>query len=60
MVLLNRELQQLKLEYRHSEQSLSKAQKSLLDTKKQLEAKDQALEKVRRERDELSALASQD
>ena len=39
---------------------MSKAQKNLTETKKQLEAKDLALEKVRRERDELSALASQD
>lgn len=60
MVLLNRELQQLRIEFRHSESSFSKAQKNLTETKKQLEAKDLALEKVRRERDELSALASQD
>jgi len=31
-----------------------------MEIKKQLEAKDVALEKVRRERDELSAIASQD
>ena len=60
LVLLNRELQQSKLELRQNSEQLHKTQRQLADYQKMVQAKDQALEKVRRERDELTAVVSQD
>lgn len=58
LVMLNRDYQSLKIEHRHQQDLLSKSQKQLLEAQKQITLKDQSLEKLRRERDDLSALVS--
>jgi chromosome segregation ATPase len=57
---MNRELTKLKAELRILQDSLKKTEKDRYDTKKTLESKENALEKLRKERDELSAIVNTD
>lgn len=60
LVTLNRELQKLRSESRILNEQHKKAEKERLDLKKAVEAKDAALEKLRKEKDELWAIVNTD
>jgi hypothetical protein len=57
---MNRELTKLKAELRLNTDQLKKSEKERLDFKKSLESKDLALEKLRKEKDELWSIVSTD
>ena len=57
---MNRELTKLKAELRLNTEQLKKSEKERLDFKKSLESKDLALEKLRKEKDELWSIVSTD
>ncbi len=57
---MNRELSKLKAELRLSTDSLKKSEKERLEFKRSLESKDQALEKLRKDRDELWSIVNTD
>ena len=60
LVQVSRELATLKLDHRHQTETLTKTAKQLADLQKQTQAKQEQLDKLRKERDSLAALASQD
>lgn len=57
---MNRELTKLKAELRLNTDQLKKSEKERMDFKKSLESKDLALEKLRKEKDELWSIVSTD
>lgn len=58
--MMNRELSKLKAELRTTSDNFKKSEKEKYETKKNLESKDNALEKLRKERDELWAIVNTD
>lgn len=60
MVTLNREVSKLKAELRSIQEQYKKSEKERLEGAKSLQAKDNALEKLRKERDELWAVVNTD
>ena len=57
---MNRELTKLKAELRLNSDQLKKSEKERLDFKKSLDSKDLAMEKLRKEKDELWSIVSTD
>ena len=57
---MNRELTKLKAELRLNSDQLKKSEKERLDFKKSLDSKDVAMEKLRKEKDELWSIVSTD
>jgi hypothetical protein len=57
---MNRELTKLKAELRLNTDQLKKSEKERLDFKKSLDSKDLAMEKLRKEKDELWSIVSTD
>jgi chromosome segregation ATPase len=57
---MNRELTKLKAELRLNSDQLKKSEKERLDYKKSLDSKDLAMEKLRKEKDELWSIVSTD
>lgn len=57
---MNREITKTKAELRITTEQLKKSEKERLDFKKSLESKEVALDKLRKERDELWAIVSTD
>jgi len=57
---MNRELSKLKAELRLNSDQLKKSEKERLDFKKSLDSKDLAMEKLRKEKDELWSIVSTD
>jgi TolA-binding protein len=57
---MNRELTKLKAELRLNTDQLKKSEKDRLDYKKSLDSKDLAMEKLRKEKDELWSIVSTD
>jgi hypothetical protein len=57
---MNRELTKLKAELRLNTDQLKKSEKERLDYKKSLDSKDLAMEKLRKEKDELWSIVSTD
>lgn len=57
---MNREISKLKAELRTTGDNLKKSEKEKYDCKKTLEAKENAVEKLRKERDELWAVVNTD
>ncbi len=57
---MNRELSKLKAELRLNTDQLKKSEKERLDFKKSLDSKDLAMEKLRKEKDELWSIVSTD
>jgi hypothetical protein len=57
---MNRELTKLKAELRLNSDHLKKSEKERLDYKKSLDSKDLAMEKLRKEKDELWSIVSTD
>ena len=57
---MNRELSKLKAELRTNTDLLKKSEKERLDFKRSLESKDQALEKLRKDKDELWSIVNTD
>jgi predicted nucleic acid-binding Zn-ribbon protein len=60
LVTLSREVQKLRAESRLATDQLKKCDKERIELKKALEAKDAALEKVRKDKDELWAIVNTD
>lgn len=60
LVVMSRELTKLKSEIRLSNESLKKSEKERYDVKKSLEGKDTALEKLRKDKEELWAIVNTD
>jgi hypothetical protein len=60
LILLNRELARIKQEYRLGQENLKKVEKENYDKTKSLQAKDTALDKVRKEREELWTIVNTD
>lgn len=60
LVMMNREINKLKVELRTCQETLKKSEKEKYDCKKNLEGKENALEKLRKERDELWAIVNTD
>ena len=58
--MMGREISKLKAEIKQSQDSLKKSEKEKYECKKNLEAKDTAVEKLRKERDELWAIVNTD
>lgn len=58
--MMNREITKLKGELRGSQESQKKSEKEKYECKKNLEGKENALEKLRKERDELWAVVNTD
>ena len=58
--MMNRELTKLKAELRLNTDQLKKSEKERLDFKKSLDSKDLAMEKLRKEKDELWSIVSTD
>jgi hypothetical protein len=58
--MMNREISKLKTELRSTLDTLKKSEKEKYDTKKSLESKENAVEKLRKERDELWAIVNTD
>jgi hypothetical protein len=57
---MNREITRLKAELRVTAETLKKSEKEKYDCKKNLEGKDTAVDKLRKERDELWAIVNTD
>ena len=57
---MNRDLTKLKAELRLSAEQLKKSEKERVDFKKSLESKELAMEKLRKEKDELWSIVSTD
>ena len=57
---MNRDLTKLKAELRLSTEQLKKSEKERVDFKKSLESKELAMEKLRKEKDELWSIVSTD
>ena len=57
---MGREISKLKAELRTTSETLKKSEKEKYDCKKNLEGKDTAVEKLRKERDELWAVVNTD
>jgi hypothetical protein len=60
LIVMNRELSKLKAELRTNTDLLKKSEKERLDFKRSLESKDQALEKLRKDKDELWSIVNTD
>ena len=60
LVLANREVTKLKAEQRSSNDTYKKSERENFDLKKQVSAKQTALEKLRKEKDELWAIVNTD
>ena len=60
LVMMSREISKLKAELRTAQDSLKKSEKSQYDCKKSLEGKETAVDKLRKERDELWAVVNTD
>ena len=60
MIVMNRDLTKLKAELRLSTEQLKKSEKERVDFKKSLESKELAMEKLRKEKDELWSIVSTD
>ena len=60
LVNVNRELTKLKAEQRNNGETLKKSEKENFDLKKSLTAKQNALDKLRKEKDELWAIVNTD
>jgi len=58
--MMGREISKLKAELRTTSETLKKSEKEKYDCKKNLEGKDTAVEKLRKERDELWAVVNTD
>ena len=60
LIVMNRDLSKLKAENKQKNEYLKKVDKELLALKKNLESKENALEKLRKDRDELWAVVNTD
>ncbi|CDW87453.1 UNKNOWN [Stylonychia lemnae] len=60
LVMMGREISKLKAELRTTQETLKKSEKEKYDCRKNLEGKDTAVEKLRKERDELWAVVNTD
>ena len=60
LIVMNRDLTKLKAELRLSTEQLKKSEKERVDFKKSLESKELAMEKLRKEKDELWSIVSTD
>lgn len=58
--MMGREISKLKAELRMAQDTLKKSEKEKYDCKKNLEGKDTAVDKLRKERDELWAVVNTD
>jgi septal ring factor EnvC (AmiA/AmiB activator) len=60
LIVMNREISKLKAELRSTTENLKKSEKEKYETKKNLEGKENAVEKLRKERDDLWAIVNTD
>lgn len=60
LVMMGRDITRLKSDLRSTQEQLKKSEKEKYECKKNLEGKDTAVEKLRKERDELWAVVNTD